>query len=145
GELRLAFQPRMAMSDSRITGVEALLRWSSDEYGEIPPADFIPLAEESGLILEIGEWVLREACLMRSRWQQHGVDPRLSVSINVSALQLLRGNFPKVVQRILEDTGLAPGLLELELTESVLMANAAHTAARLHAFRDIGVPLAIDD
>ena len=145
GELRLAFQPRMAMSDSRITGVEALLRWSSDEYGEIPPADFIPLAEESGLILEIGEWVLREACLMRSRWQQHGVDPRLSVSINVSALQLLRGNFPEVVQRILEDTGLAPGLLELELTESVLMANAAHTAARLHAFRDIGVPLAIDD
>ena len=145
GELRLAFQPRMALSDSRITGVEALLRWSSDEYGEIPPADFIPLAEESGLILEIGEWVLREACLMRSRWQQHGVDPRLSVSINVSALQLLRGNFPEVVQRILEDTGLAPGLLELELTESVLMANAAHTAARLHAFRDIGVSLAIDD
>ncbi|HJE29501.1 MAG TPA: EAL domain-containing protein, partial [Pseudomonas nitrititolerans] len=84
-------------------------------------------------------------CLMRSRWQQHGVDPRLSVSINVSALQLLRGNFPEVVQRILEDTGLAPGLLELELTESVLMANAAHTAARLHAFRDIGVSLAIDD
>ena len=145
GELRLAFQPRMALADARITGVEALLRWSSEEHGEIPPADFIPLAEESGLILEIGEWVLREACLALSRWQRHGVDPGLAVSINVSALQLLRGNFPEVVKQILEDTGLAPGLLELELTESVLMANAAHTAAHLHAFREIGVPLAIDD
>ena len=145
GELRLAYQPRMALADSRITGVEALLRWNSDEHGEVAPADFIPLAEESGLILEIGEWVLREACLMLRRWQQHGVDDRFSVSINVSALQLLRGNFPEVVRQVLEDTGVAAGSLELELTESVLMANAEHTAARLQAFREIGVGLAIDD
>ena len=145
GELRLAYQPRMSLADSRITGVEALLRWSSDEHGEVPPADFIPLAEESGLILEIGEWVLREACLMLGRWQQHGMDKGLSVSVNVSALQLQRGDFPQVVRQVLEDTGLAPGSLELELTESVLMANAEQTAARLQAFRDIGVPLAIDD
>ena len=145
GELRLVYQPRMALADSRITGVEVLLRWTSDEHGEVAPADFIPLAEESGLILEIGEWVLREACLMLRRWQQHGVDAGLSVSVNVSALQLLRGNFPEVVRRVLEDTGLAAHSLELELTESVLMANAEHTAARLQAFREIGVPLAIDD
>src|SRR5690606_12670549 len=118
GELRLAYQPRMALGDSRITGVEALLRWSSDEHGEVAPADFIPLAEESGLILEIGEWVLREACLMLRRWQQHGLDSGLSVSVNVSALQLLRGNFPEVVRQVLEDTGLLARALVLELTES---------------------------
>jgi len=145
GELRLAYQPRMSLADSRITGVEALLRWSSDEHGEVAPADFIPLAEESGLILEIGEWVLREACLMLGRWQQHGLDPTLAVSINVSALQLQRGDFPQVVRQVLQDTGVAPGSLELELTESMLMANAGQTAARLQAFRDLGVPLAIDD
>ncbi|MDH5822918.1 EAL domain-containing protein [Luteimonas sp. RD2P54] len=144
GELRLAFQPRLALADSRITGVEALLRWSSDEHGEIAPADFIPLAEESGLILEIGEWVLREACLTLRRWQQHGVGG-LTVAVNVSVLQLLRGDFPEVVRRVLGDVGLAPEALELELTESVLMANAEQTAAKLQAFRAIGVSLAIDD
>src|SRR5690606_15345800 len=111
GELRLAYQPRMSLADSRITGVEALLRWTSDEHGEVPPADFIPLAEESGQILEIGEWVLREACLMLRRWQQHGVDPALAVSVNVSALQLLRGDFPRVVMQVLQDTGLGPASL----------------------------------
>jgi EAL domain-containing protein (putative c-di-GMP-specific phosphodiesterase class I) len=144
GELRLAFQPRLALADSRITGVEALLRWSSDEHGEIAPADFIPLAEESGLILEIGEWVLREACLTLHRWRQHGLGD-LSVSVNVSVLQLLRGDFPEVVARVLQDIGVPPSALELELTESVLMANAEHTAAKLQAFRALGVSLAIDD
>lgn len=144
GELQLVYQPRLALESSRITGVEALLRWSSDEHGEIPPTDFIPLAEESGLILEIGEWVLREACLTLQRWRQHGLAD-LGMSVNVSVLQLLRGDFPDVVRRILTDTGVPPGALELELTESVLMANAAQTAAKLQAFRAIGVSLAIDD
>jgi diguanylate cyclase (GGDEF)-like protein/PAS domain S-box-containing protein len=144
GELRLVYQPRLALSTSRITGVEALLRWSSDEHGEIPPAEFIPLAEESGLILEIGEWVLREACLALRRWHQHGLD-RLSVAVNVSVLQLLRGDFPEVVRRVLDDTGVPPNALELELTESVLMANAEQTAMKLQAFRALGVSLAIDD
>lgn len=144
GELRLVYQPRLALSTSRITGVEALLRWSSDEHGEIPPAEFIPLAEESGLILEIGEWVLREACLALRRWHQHGLE-RLSVAVNVSVLQLLRGDFPEVVRRVLDDTGVPPSALELELTESVLMANAEQTAVKLQAFRTLGVSLAIDD
>ena len=144
GELRLVYQPRLALADSRITGVEALLRWSSDEHGEIAPADFIPLAEESGLILEIGEWVLREACLALRRWRQHGLSD-LSVAVNVSVLQLLRGDFPDVVRRVLADTGVPPEALELELTESVLMANAEQTAVKLQAFRELGVSLAIDD
>ena len=144
GELRLVFQPRMALSPPRITGVEALLRWSSPEHGEIPPSDFIPIAEESGLILEIGEWVLREACLVLQRWRQHGLED-MTISVNVSVLQLLRGDFTGVVARVLEDIGIPPHLLELELTESVLMANAEQSAARLHAFRELGVSLAIDD
>jgi len=144
GELRLVFQPRLSLSPPRITGVEALLRWSSPEHGDIPPAEFIPIAEESGLILEIGEWVLREACLVLQRWRQHGMDD-LNVSVNVSVLQLLRGDFVGVVGRVLDDVGIPPHLLELELTESVLMANAEQTAARLQAFRSLGVSLAIDD
>src|SRR3546814_686914 len=144
GELDLAYQPRLALQSSRITGVEALLRWTSEEHGEIPPSEFIPLAEESGQILEIGEWVLREACLTLHRWRQHGLAD-LNIAVNMSVLQLLRGNFPDVVQRILADTGVPASALELELTESVLMANAAQTAGKLQAFREIGVSLAIDD
>jgi diguanylate cyclase (GGDEF)-like protein len=144
GELHLVYQPRLALGSSRITGVEALLRWTSIEHGEIPPSVFIPLAEESGLILEIGEWVLREACLTLHRWRQHGLSD-LNIAVNMSVLQLLRGNFPDVVRRILADTGIPPSALELELTESVLMANAVQTANKLQAFREIGVSLAIDD
>ena len=144
GELSLVYQPRLALEASRVVGVEALLRWRSDEYGDIPPSQFIPLAEESGLILEIGEWVLREACLTLHRWHQHGLT-HLSVSVNVSVLQLLRGDFPDVVRRILADTGVPPHALELELTESVLMANAEQSSGKLQAFREIGVTLAIDD
>jgi EAL domain-containing protein (putative c-di-GMP-specific phosphodiesterase class I) len=120
------------------------LRWTSIEHGEIPPSVFIPLAEESGLILEIGEWVLREACLTLHRWRQHGLSD-LNIAVNMSVLQLLRGSFPDVVRRILADTGIPPSALELELTESVLMANAVQTANKLQAFREIGVSLAIDD
>ena len=144
GELRLVYQPRMALAQQRIIGAEALLRWHSKEHGEIPPTQFIPLAEESGLILEIGEWVLREACLTLRRWHQHGL-AGLAMSVNVSVLQLLRGDFPGVVERVLLDTGLPPESLELELTESVVMANAEQTADKLQALRRLGVSLAIDD
>ena len=144
GELRVVYQPRQSLATSRITGAEALLRWSSPEHGEIVPAEFIPLAEENGMILEIGEWVLREACLALQRWRQHGLDG-LTISVNMSVLQLLRGDFAGVVRRVLDDTGVPPQALELELTESVLMANAAQTAEKLHAFRELGVSLAIDD
>ena len=143
GELRLVFQPRLHIASSRIVSVEALLRWHGPE-GDIPPAEFIPLAEESGTILEIGEWALREACLKVAKWQRLGL-PALNVSVNVSALQLLRGDFPGVVGRVLEETGLPPESLELELTESVVMSNAPQSADKLRALRDLGVSLAIDD
>jgi EAL domain-containing protein (putative c-di-GMP-specific phosphodiesterase class I) len=144
GELRLVYQPRLALEKNRIVGVEALLRWSSAEFGEILPTQFIPLAEEGGLILEIGEWVLREACLTLRHWHDQGLT-HLAMSVNVSALQLLRGDFPGVVERVLAEAGLSPESLELELTESVVMANAEQAADKLLALRELGVSLAIDD
>ena len=144
-ELRLVYQPRMAVHDSQLVGVEALLRWTSAEHGEIPPTTFIPLAEESGMILEIGEWALREACLTLQRWRQHGGLEGISMAVNVSALQLSRGDLPAVVERILAESRLPAERLELELTESVIMAGTEHSAHRLQAFRKLGVSLAVDD
>ncbi|HET7125476.1 MAG TPA: EAL domain-containing protein [Lysobacter sp.] len=144
-ELRLVYQPRMSVHDSRIVGVEALLRWTSAEHGEIPPITFIPLAEESGMILEIGEWALREACLALQRWRQHGGLEGISMAVNVSALQLSRGDLPAVVERVLAESRLPAERLELELTESVIMAGTEHTVHRLQAFRQLGVSLAVDD
>ncbi|WP_170288186.1 EAL domain-containing protein [Marilutibacter maris] len=144
GELQLVYQPQLSLRDQRITGVEALLRWHSDEHGMIPPAQFIPLAEETGLILEIGEWALREACMRLMQWRHQG-HADLTMAVNISALQLLRGNLPQVVARALEDTGIPPERLELELTESVIMANAEQGAATLGALRKLGVGLAVDD
>ncbi|UNK43103.1 EAL domain-containing protein [Luteimonas sp. S4-F44] len=144
GELRLVMQPRHARALGGIACVEALLRWNSPTLGEIPPSEFIPIAEESGLIHEIGEWVLREACRTVLEWRRQGLAD-IAVSVNVSLLQLLRGDFPGVVRRVLEEVGFPPEGLELELTESVLMADAEHAAARLQALRTMGVSLAIDD
>ncbi|HEY0502601.1 MAG TPA: EAL domain-containing protein, partial [Lysobacter sp.] len=143
-ELRLVFQPKLSLDHSRITGVEALLRWRSFELGDISPAQFIPLAEESGLILDIGEWALREACGVLKRWRHNGLD-QLTMAVNVSSLQLLRGNLPKQVARALVESGVPPEMLQLELTESVIMANAGQTSATLDALRSLGVGLAIDD
>jgi diguanylate cyclase (GGDEF)-like protein/PAS domain S-box-containing protein len=144
-ELRLVYQPRMSVHDSSLVGVEALLRWTSAEHGEIPPTTFIPLAEESGMILEIGEWALREACLTLQRWRQHGGLESLCMAVNVSALQLARGDLPAVVERVLAESRLPAERLELELTESVIMAGTDHTTRRLEAFRQLGVSLAVDD
>lgn len=143
-ELRLVFQPRLSLKHMRITGVEALLRWRSAEYGDIPPDRFIPLAEESGLILEIGEWAMHEACATLQKWRAQGLLD-VSMAVNVSALQLLRGHLPDVVSRALAGRGIPADRLELELTESVVMANAEQTAATLQAIRELGVGLAVDD
>ncbi|WP_242110245.1 putative bifunctional diguanylate cyclase/phosphodiesterase [Luteimonas aquatica] len=152
-ELHLVYQPRLTLArtppagtpvPARITGAEALLRWNSREHGEIDPTEFIPLAEESGLIREIGEWVLREACTTLRHWRRQGVGD-FRMSVNVSGLQLMRGDFPRVVREILAETDVPADALELELTESVLMASAEQAAARVQAFRELGVALAIDD
>lgn len=143
-ELSMAFQPRLSVSDNTIAGVEALLRWDSPEHGSIPPSQFIPLAEETGMILEIGEWALREACRALGLWRAAGLVD-LPVAVNVSSIQLMRGDFPQMVQRVLAETGIPANRLELELTESVLMAHPVETSVSLQQFRDLGVNLAIDD
>jgi diguanylate cyclase (GGDEF)-like protein/PAS domain S-box-containing protein len=144
GEFRLVFQPRMALADGRITGVEALLRWHSVELGEISPVTFIPLAEESGLVLPIGEWVMLEACQTLKRWRANGLND-ISIGINVSVLQLLRGDLPAHLRRVLEETGVPANRVELEVTESMVMQNAEQTTHVLNEMRAIGVSLAIDD
>jgi len=143
-EFRLLFQPRMSLSDGRITGVEALMRWHSPELGDIPPTTFIPLAEESGLILPIGEWVLQEACQTLKRWRNHGLT-EVSMAVNVSVLQLLRGHLPEQLKEILEATGVPGNRIELEVTETMVMQNAEQTTAVLNELRALGVTLAIDD
>jgi EAL domain-containing protein (putative c-di-GMP-specific phosphodiesterase class I) len=143
-ELRLVFQPKLSLTQMRITGVEALLRWYSPEHGEIPPDRFIPLAEETGLILEIGEWAMQEACNTLEMWRELGLLD-VSIAVNVSALQLARGHLPDVVARALSGRNIPPDRLQLELTETVIMANAEQNAAMLQAIRDLGVGLAIDD
>ena len=143
-ELRLMFQPKLSLTQMRITGVEALLRWYSPEHGDIPPDRFIPLAEETGLILEIGEWAIQEACSTLEMWREQGLED-VSIAVNVSALQLARGHLPDVVARALSGRNIPPERLQLELTETVIMANAEQNAAMLQAIRDLGVGLAIDD
>lgn len=144
GELRLAYQPQLVLADGRIGAVEALLRWDSPEHGDVPPSQFIPLAEESGMIVAIGEWVLREACGTLADWRRAGVDD-VMMSVNVSAVQLLRSDLARTVQRVLRETTVDASQLELELTESVLMANAEHATERLQTFRQSGVSIAVDD
>ena len=143
-EFRLVFQPRLSLRNDRVVGVEALLRWRSAELGEIGPAQFIPLAEESGLILGIGEWVLREACRTLRGWHDEGMAD-LSCSINVSVLQLLRAPLADQVASILAETGVPPGRIELEVTETMVMQNAEQALAVLHDLRRVGVRVAIDD
>lgn len=145
GELQLVYQPQMNLRDGRIGSVEALLRWNSPEFGLISPSQFIPLAEESGLIVPIGEWVLAEACRTLAAWRRAGIDPRLVMAINVSALQLLRSDLAGSVHAALVDNDLPASALELELTESVLMSNAELARERLRAFQRMGISIAVDD
>jgi len=143
-ELTLAFQPRLDLASSRITSVEVLLRWFSREHGEINPEDFIPLAEESGMIMEISKWAMNEACLTLQDWRRQGLS-ELMMSVNVSLLQLLRDDFPEMVRDILHNADIPPQALELELTESMLMSDTEQTAGKLQVFREMGVSVAVDD
>ncbi|QOW20039.1 EAL domain-containing protein [Lysobacter ciconiae] len=143
-ELSMVYQPRLSLNGGHIAGVEALLRWHSPEHGQIHPTQFIPLTEENGMILEIGQWALREACRALATWRSAGLMD-IPIAVNVSSLQLLRGDFPQVVERVLAQTGIPANRLELELTESVLMDNPAESSVSLQQFRRLGVNLAIDD
>ena len=140
----LFYQPKTQIGDQAVTGAEALLRWKRPGQGYVSPAQFIPIAEESGLIVPLGEWVLYQACHQCHRWHQAGY-PDLRISVNISALQLKRGNLPETVRCVLAETALPASFLELELTESLLMEDLDHNIAQLKALKDLGVGLAIDD
>jgi diguanylate cyclase (GGDEF)-like protein/PAS domain S-box-containing protein len=143
GLFRLHYQPQVSLSDGRLQGAEALLRWNDAELGQVPPGVFIPLAEESGFIIPIGNWVMGEAVRQAARWQQAGQP--VVVSVNVSALQFQQTDFVAGVDLAIRSAGLNPALLELELTESILLKDANEALARLHALAALGVSLAIDD
>ncbi|MBS0377361.1 MAG: EAL domain-containing protein [Proteobacteria bacterium] len=143
-EFRLAFQPKLDLTTGVVTGVEALLRWDHPEKGTITPDRFIPVAEETGLIVPLGEWVLREACAQLHRWTLKG--PRApTVAVNVSVQQFERPDFVDMVLRVLKETGTDPSRLELEITESLLMRNVGETVSRMRRLRAQGVAIAIDD
>jgi diguanylate cyclase (GGDEF)-like protein len=143
-ELFLLYQPQMDVATGRITGLEALLRWQHPELGLVPPDRFIRIAENSGLIVPIGEWVLRTACRQAKKWQDDGLPP-VSVAVNVSAVQFRQQGFCKLIRSVLRETGLAPQYLELELTESLLLADADVTLSVLRELKSMGLTLAIDD
>jgi predicted signal transduction protein with EAL and GGDEF domain len=138
-KLRVAYQPIVNNSGEVVVGVEALCRWTHPERGEISPAEFIPIAEHSGLIIELGEWVLRRACLDGQAW------PGITVSVNVSPLQFRRSDFVDVVERILSETSFDPTRLELEVTESTLLGNVDTAELAMFRLKALGVRLALDD
>jgi diguanylate cyclase (GGDEF)-like protein/PAS domain S-box-containing protein len=144
GEFSLVYQPKLALATGEVTGVEALLRWNNPELGRVGPATFVPLAEETGLIVPIGEWVLREALAELRRWARAGVG-NVSVAVNVSMLQLLRGELAALLRDLLDETGLSPRRVVLELTESMVMANAERSISTLGELKALGVSIAIDD
>jgi diguanylate cyclase (GGDEF)-like protein len=143
GRFRLAYQPQVALAGGGIVGVEALLRWRDPELGDIPPGRFIPVAEDSGFIVAIGDWVLAQAVRQAALWHQRGL--AVPVAVNVSALQFQQAQFVERVAGVLAVSGLPPQLLELELTESILVHDADDALARLHALERLGVRMSIDD
>jgi len=143
-ELLLLYQPLVNLTTGEITGVEALLRWMHPEWGVTLPSRFVPIAEDSGLIVPMGRWVLREACTQARRWVDAGLAFG-SIAVNISAIEFRSKDFVQSVATILEETGLAPHLLQLEITESVLMQEAHSSAGILTKLKDIGVVLAVDD
>lgn len=144
GELVVYYQPQVDITSEQIVGVEALVRWQHPERGLTLPADFIPLAEESGLIVPLGAWVLRTACAQAKAWQEAGLAP-IRVAVNLSARQFQQGDLMETVRLVLQETGLDPHYLELEITESVAVRDIDFTTAMLSELKEMGVQIAIDD
>jgi diguanylate cyclase (GGDEF)-like protein/PAS domain S-box-containing protein len=144
GEFVIYYQPKVSLADGAVLGVEALLRWFHPDLGLVPPAEFIPLAEETGLIVPIGAWVLRTACAQVRRWHRMG-HARLELAVNISARQFQEKNLVATIAAAVDESGIAADLLELELTESVIMRDAPEAARRLKELTALGLRLAIDD
>lgn len=143
-QLKVYYQPKLCLATGRLNAAEALVRWDHPTMGRVPPGDFIGLAEETGLIGSIGEFVLRQACWQACEWQRQGLEP-IRVSVNLSVHQLRQGKLVSLVRQVLAETGLAPHYLELELTESQLLDSVEHIITTFRQLRDLGVKLAIDD
>lgn len=143
-EFVLHYQPKLDLTNGKVVGVEALVRWNRPDHGLVYPSDFIPVAEDCGLIVPLSQWVLQEACQQACRWQADGMRP-LYLSVNVSTIDFRQRGFVEGIARTLKETGLDPTQLELEITESVLMQNVDTTVAILKAIKQLGVRLAIDD
>ena len=142
-ELALHYQPKLYIKRGNITGVEALIRWSHPQLGLISPAKFIPLAEETGLIMQIGEWTLREACKTTKQWHDEGYE-HISVGVNLSPKQFFHPDIANIISNVLNDTGLNPSYLELEITETIIMDNTEMTASILNKIKATGVKISID-
>jgi EAL domain-containing protein (putative c-di-GMP-specific phosphodiesterase class I) len=140
---RLHYQPQVRLQDGVLVGAEALIRWRDPELGEVSPARFIPVAEDSGFIVAIGDWVLSQAVRQAALWHESGRE--VPIAVNVSALQFQQAQFVERVASVLAVSGLPPRLLELELTESILVHDADEALQRLHALARLGVQLSIDD
>lgn len=143
-EFLLHYQPRVNTATGRIVGVEALIRWQHPEKGIISPDAFIPLAEETGLIVPIGEWVLRTSCAQARAWRSAGLET-MKVSVNISFRQFTHDNLPATIRSILQDTGLEPFCLELEITESLIMLDPEGAVIILNELKEMGISIAIDD
>jgi len=144
GEFVLHYQPQIDLASGAVVGAEALIRWHHPEFGVIAPGRFVPVAEESGLIVPIGEWVMREACRQAMVWRKEGL-PELMIAVNLSAVQFKRGDVEQTVIGALELSGFDPRCLELELTESILVQNVEHVLATVKRLKRLGVKLSIDD
>ncbi|GAB3427614.1 EAL domain-containing protein [Massilia solisilvae] len=144
GQFVLHYQPKMDLNTGRVSGVEALLRWNRPGFGLVYPAEFVPVMEETGLVVRVGEWIIDEACRQVAEWNAQGVRD-LRVAVNVSSRQFVEGDLEKVVRAAIERHGVEPGLLELELTESALMSNAEQTIEVLASLKLLGIRIAIDD
>lgn len=143
-EFLLHYQPRIDLASGMIVCVEALIRWLHVDKGLLSPAKFIPLAEETGLIIPIGEWVLRTACAQNKAWQDAGFPP-MKVSVNVSVRQFTQQNLVEMIRDVLNETSLGPAFLELEITESIIMVNPEQAIKTLAELKDMGISIAIDD
>jgi len=140
GEFELYYQPVVNLESKEISGFEALIRWNHPQRGQVPPSTFIPLAEEIGFIVPLGEWVIREACLAAARWPEH-----LNVAVNISAAQFRGSSLMPVIVNALAAAGLHPARLEIEITETVLLHDREATIAVLHRLRALGIRIAMDD